>query len=108
MIKNFNEFIEESAVVGKGNYFLYIESHEEDIEKILNECPTGHALVKYQYVDAIHESRPAAIIITHLNDKEHAEFILERLSEDVDVRNSYIFSANDTDMLIKTILKEEK
>jgi hypothetical protein len=105
MIKNFNEFIEESAVV-IGTYFLYIESHEEDVDKILGECPTGHALVKYKYIDDIRECRPAAIIITHLEDKEHAEFILKSLSEDIDVRKNFIFSTRDMDMLIKLVLTE--
>jgi hypothetical protein len=108
MIKNFNEFIEESLVVGKGNYFLYIKARTKDIEKIMDLCPTGHILVKYKYLhEGDHKVSPVAVIITHLIDKEHAEALLEKLSDDMNIDQNFIFSTTNEDMIIKAILTEE-
>lgn len=105
MIKNFNEFIEESTIVGKGNYFVYIKPvNGYDIEKLLEDTYyPGHVLVKYENEVKV-GMIPNSIIISEVIDKEHAEFFVKTISEKVDIEKHTIFTTNDENTLIKLLL----
>lgn len=71
-------------------------------------CPTRHMLVKYKYLhEGDRKVSPVAVIITHLMDNEHAEALLEKLSDYVNIDKNLIFSTTNEDMIIKAILMEE-
>jgi nitrogen regulatory protein PII-like uncharacterized protein len=106
MIKNFDEFISESAVVGKGNYFLYIKPvNKNNIEKLLERNFPGNVSVKYIRMKGM--MVPNSIIISNIIDKNHAEFFVETISEEMDIEKYTIFTTRDEDTLIRLLIDIE-
>lgn len=106
MIKNFDEFISESAVVGTGNYFLYIKPvNKNNIEKLLKINFPGNVSVKYIRMERM--MVPNSIIISNIIDKNHAEFLVETISEQMDIEKYTIFTTRDEDTLIRLVIDIE-
>ena len=89
------------------NYFVYIKPvNKNDIEKLLKETNyPGNISVKYINVGK-GTMMPNSIIISHIIDKEHAEFFVETISEKMDIEEYIIFTTRDEDTLISLLLNE--